>query len=320
MDEVRSRPFWATPWWRSNSDHRTSLEIACRAAAKGAIERLEVDAEGSDEGHVVLDLSIKPLFGADGSVEQLLVEGRDLTERKRAEKLLREVEILATMGRVAAKVAHEINNPLAGIQNSFLLIKDAIPPSHPHIRYVGAIEREIGRISAVTRQLYETFRPDRNGFSEPPDVVIADTVALIRQLNRNADVTIVTDLKHVLPEGVVPAAIVRQTVYNLVQNAVDASPPGGEINVSTRGLPGGYELRVRDQGAGVPAVVRDRIFDPFYTSKPHSLRPGGMGLGLYLVRRSVEALGGNVRLVSPEEGGSEFVIWFPSYRSSIAGV
>src|SRR5262249_48633021 len=245
-----------------------------------------VEAEGSDAGRVVLDLSIKPLFGADGSVEQLLVEGRDLTERKRAEKLLREVEILATMGRVAAKVAHEINNPLAGIQNSFLLIKDAIPPSHPHIRYVGAIEREIGRISAVTRQLYETFRPDRNGFSEPPDVVIADTLALIRQLNRNADVTIVTDLKHALPEGGGPAPIVRQTVYNLVQNAVDASPPGGEITVTTRSVPGGYELRVRDQGAGVPAVARDRIFDPFYTSKPPSLRPGGMGLGLYLVRRS----------------------------------
>ncbi len=320
MAQVRNQLFWATPWWRSDTDSQVRLELACRAAAKGGIERLEVEAEGTEDSRVVLDLSIKPLLGPDEAVEQLLVEGRDLTERKRAEKLLREVEILATMGRVVAKVAHEINNPLAGIQNSFLLIKDAIPPSHPHIRYVGAIEREIGRISAVTRQLYETFRPERDGFSEPPDVVIADTVALIRQLNRNADVNIVTDLRKALPEGVVPAAIIRQTVYNLVQNAVDASPPGGEIRVTTESVPAGYELRVRDQGPGVPPVVRERIFDPFYTAKPHSLRPGGMGLGLYLVRRSVEALGGNVRLVSPSEGGTEFVIWFPSHRSSISGV
>jgi PAS domain S-box-containing protein len=320
LGAIRGRPFWTTPWWSDDAESRRQIEAACRSAALGQIQRLEVEAAGEESSRVVLDLSIKPLPGADGTVEQLLVEGRDLTERKRAEKLLREVEVLATMGRVAAKVAHEINNPLAGIQNSFLLIKDAIPPSHPHIRYVGAIEREIGRISAVTRQLYETFRPERNGSGEPLDVVITDTVGLIRQLNRNSDVQIVTDLHKGMPEGAVPAAIIRQAVYNLVQNAVDASPPGGEITVTTLSVDGGYELRVRDRGPGIPAVVRERIFDPFYTTKPHSLRPGGMGLGLYLVRRSVEALGGTVHLVSPPDGGTEFIIWFPTYRSSIAGV
>ena len=84
-----------------------------------------------------------------GRVAQLLVEGRDITARRRAEAELREVETLTTMGRIAARVAHEINNPLAGIQNSFLLLRDAIPADHPHYAYVGAIEREIRRIADV---------------------------------------------------------------------------------------------------------------------------------------------------------------------------
>src|SRR5579862_3399752 len=74
----------------------------------------------------------------------------------------RELECLLIIGRIAGKMAHEINNPLAGIQNAFQLVKDAIPPSHPHFGYVAAIEREIRRIAAVTRRFCEEYRPDHD--------------------------------------------------------------------------------------------------------------------------------------------------------------
>jgi PAS domain S-box-containing protein len=100
-----------------------------------------------DRGRVVLR-------SADGRPLRVMGMFADITDRKNAESTLRQSETLSTMGRLAARIAHEINNPLAGIQSAFLLIKDAIPPTHPHVKYVGAIEREVARIGNVTRQLY----------------------------------------------------------------------------------------------------------------------------------------------------------------------
>jgi signal transduction histidine kinase len=213
---------------------------------------------------------------------------------------------------VAAHVAHEINNPLAGIQNSFLLIKGAIPASHPHFSYVGAIEREIARIAAVTRQLYETYRPEQEG-GEGAAVatVIGDATAFLEQVNRAAGVRIRTELNG--GPGVIPypSALLRQIAYNLVQNAIEASPEGGEVVVRTRAEDGFFEVRVSDSGGGVPPESRERIFEPFYSTKSGRLRTGGMGLGLALVRRTVIASGGMIRVGDAEGGGAEFVVTLP---------
>src|SRR5262249_30857867 len=133
------------------------------------------------------------------------------TERARvADAAVRELESLAVMGRVAARVAHEINNPLAGIQYSFLLIKDAIPEDHPHFLYVGAIEREIQRIATVTRQLYETYRPEPEASAKTAlATTIGDAVAFMRQVNRAAGVVIETDLSKAPAVVPVSSAILR---------------------------------------------------------------------------------------------------------------
>jgi PAS domain S-box-containing protein len=315
MESVRGRKLWDTPWWAGSEEEQARLRRACAEATAGRTVRYE--AEWSvNGGRAIVDFSIKPILDRDARVIQLLAEGRDVTESRRAESAMRELETLSTMGRLAARVAHEVNNPLAGIQNSFLLIRDAVPETHPYYAYVGAIEREIGRISAVTRQLYETYRPDPDAAPEVSlPTVLSDAVSLLRQVNRAAKVTIEVDSDGVHGTVPIPAALARQAIYNLVQNAIDASPPGGVVRVTATATDRVFSLSVRDQGPGIPDDLREQIFAPFFTTKTGG-RTSGMGLGLALVRRSVDALGGRIRIRDVPEGGTEFLIEIPLTRPS----
>lgn len=311
-ESVWGKQLWDTPWWRDNAAAQERLRQACAEAAAGRMARYEEEIRGRGEERALVDFSIKPITDGDGRVLQLLVESRDITEVKRAQDAMREMDTLSTMGRVAARVAHEINNPLAGIQNSFLLIKDAVPPTHRYHEYVGAIEREIGRIAAVTRQLYETYRPDGDdgGSEAPVALVISDAVRMLEQVNRASQVTIDVDTSQAPAVLPIPSALLRQAVYNLVQNAVEASPAGETVYVRAWREGETFWLSVRDRGPGVPPGLREWVFEPFVSTKG-ALKTSGMGLGLSLVRKSVQALGGRIEIHDPEGGGAEFRIRLP---------
>jgi len=319
IEALRGAVFWESGWW-TTPEAGTWARAACEAALSGRIVKQELELQNASGQRVVMDFSVKAIRDNDGRVVQLLVEGRDMTARRRAESELREVETLTTMGRIAARVAHEINNPLAGIQNSFLLLRDAIPADHPHYAYVGAIEREIRRIADVTRQLYETYRPETDGTGQSGvRTLIGDAVAFLQQVNRPTKVQIQADLSGVPSLVAIPESVLRQSVYNLVQNAVEASPPGGLVTVRADLSGGHFTLRVRDQGPGVPLESRQRIFEPFVTTKGRGAATGGMGIGLSLVRRSVEAMGGTVEIADPPEGGTEFLIRIPVATATNGG-
>ena len=320
VDSLRGTTFWEAAWWRGG-EGATWARSACEAAREGRTVKQELEIQTTEGRRAIMDFSVKPIRDSEGKVTQLLVEGRDVTARRRAEAELREVETLTTMGRIAARVAHEINNPLAGIQNSFLLLRDAIPPDHPHFRFVGAIEREIRRIADVTRQLYETYRPDTDGAGQTGvRTLIGDAVAFLQQVNRPSKVQIEAELTGLPSLVPIPESVLRQSVYNLVQNAVEASPVGGKVWVGANMEPGHFVLRVKDQGPGIAPELRQRIFEPFVTSKGRAVTTGGMGIGLSLVRRSVEAIGGSIEIADPPEGGAEFVIRFPVAQATNGGI
>jgi PAS domain S-box-containing protein len=311
VEQVLRRPVADTLWWTRNPEAQARLHEAVAAALRGSSRRYVDTFQGNAGSALNLEIAVKPLTGDKMAPTQLLLEARDISARTRAEATLREVETLTTMGRLAGQVAHEINNPLAGIQNSFLLIKGAIPPTHPHYSYVGAIEREIARIGVVTRQLYETYRPESEAAPTAVGPVLGDAVAFLAQVNRQSGVTVRIELGPSLHTLRLPAPLLRQIVYNLVQNAVEASPPNGIVTVRTAADDGHFELRVRDQGPGVPLDSREKIFESFYTTKSGRLRSGGMGLGLALVRRSVTAAGGTIEVRDVEGGGCDFVVTLP---------
>lgn len=320
IDALRGTLLWEGRWWPGDKA-RQWARSACEQAKLGQAVAEELEVITSAGEILVMDFSVKPILGADGQVVQLFAEGRDITHRRQAEAELREVETLTTMGRIAARVAHEINNPLAGIQSAFLLVRDAIPTDHPHYSYVGAVEREIARIADVTRQLYETYRPETADAAHTGvRMVIGDAVAFLKQVNRASQVTIDADLEAVPSKVSIPESVLRQSVYNLVQNAIEASPQGGTVTVQAALSNGDFVLRVRDEGPGVPVEARQRIFEPFISTKSREVSTGGMGIGLSLVRRSVQAVGGSVEIVDPPQGGAEFVVKIPIASKRNRGV
>ncbi len=311
-DALQGMRFWQAPWWTAHPLTGDRVQERFMKARAGDTNRFDVQVDGPHDRPASIDFSLKPILDHENRVVQVLVEGRDLTVRKRAEESLREIGALTTMGQLAARVAHEINNPLAGIQNAFLLIRGAIPTDHPQYRFVGAIEREIARIAAVTRQLYETYRPDQSMIAQSSVILaVTDAVSFLEQVNRVRQVKIVTDLSRAPSLVPVPDALLRQTLYNLVQNAFDASPPSGTITVTTMVEGDECVLRVTDEGPGVPDALRQRIFDPFFSTKDRTVKTSGMGIGLSLVRQSVHAVGGSIVVHDRPQGGTAFEVRLP---------
>jgi PAS domain S-box-containing protein len=303
-------------------DDRSRVSSGLLTLAFGESELFEEEyrvAAANGTWHTVADRGRAVERGADGKSGRCFGIVADVTASRRAEQELRQAEALSGMGRVAAKVAHEINNPLAGIRSAFMLVKDAVPDTHPHHHYVGAIEREVERIATVTRQLYETYRPEPEDANGSLMTVASDAVVLLGEVNRGKKVTIHTEFDGV--PSVVPfrGGLLRQIVYTLVQNAVDASPVGGRVLIHGAVVDRDLVLTITDEGPGVPAQLRERIFQPFFTTKDSSAATSGMGLGLTMVQRSVEGTGGRIVVDDAPDGGARFTVSLPFPQGDTTG-
>ena len=258
---------------------------------------------------------------------------RDITERRRAEEELKkheerleelvrertqkirelerqrtEIEKLAAAGLIAARIAHEINNPLAGIKNSFLLVKDAIPQDHRYYQYVGRIETEINRVARIVRQMFDVYRPEQEIKKEfSVDKTVYEVVALLEAAWQENNITIKIDSKPITME--MPEGLLRQVLYNIFLNAIEASPQGGVVKIMTEVDNEILTLLISDQGVGIPLEVQPRIFEPFFTSKDGSRK--GLGLGLSVSKDIAKKLGGDIGFESEPGKGTLFRIILP---------
>jgi two-component system NtrC family sensor kinase len=225
---------------------------------------------------------------------------------------------LASLGRMAAGVAHEINNPLAAIGELAGLMEDLADEeflaSHPHgplfKENVMKIGQHVDRVRSVThRMLGFARRMEPKLDTVDLNQVIDDALAFLAREAMFRNVTVEKALDDSLPLIKTDQAQLQQVLLNLINNALDAAPEGkGRVTVTTRRDGRHLEVAVHDNGPGVAPEIKDRIFDPFFTTK----QPGkGTGLGLSISHSLVEKLGGSLTLESRPGGGATFLVRLP---------
>jgi len=301
-------------------------------AVTGAVAAGDLERRADPEGTVELDR----LAGSVNRMTERLLDAQGALVR--AEKL-------ASVGRLAAGIAHEVGNPLSAVDNYVEVLRRR--GADPEV--IGAITRETGRIDAIVRSLLEYARPraTRRELVSLGDVA-EGAVALLRAQGAFRERTVTLDADPAAPPLLGDLGMLEQVAVNLLLNAVAATAPDGRISVvvtpaaagardaaARRGEGGSgpegrrrsrparflpatddgaraVQLVVADDGPGVPEELRARIFDPFFTTKD----PGkGTGLGLAIVQRIVDDHGGRVDVTRAREGGAAFLVLLPAVRS-----
>jgi len=237
---------------------------------------------------------------------------QDITERQRIECALEDMGRLSAKGQMAAYIAHEINNPLAGIKNAFELLGRAVPPEHPNAHYADLIKREIDRIAGIIRTMYHVYRPPTQEVQEVSLLqAFQDIETLLLPRCRTCGVEIRLALQDPGMRLRINEGLLRQVLFNLVQNALDASPRDSIVTLGASEQPGKGLITVEDEGPGIPAELAERIFEPGFTTK-QGASMSGLGLGLSTCRSILESMGGTL-LFAPgaNQKGTKFTATLP---------
>jgi signal transduction histidine kinase len=227
----------------------------------------------------------------------VLLLADEITEALAAEAERRRIETLAQIGTMSATVAHELRNPLAGISGAVQVLSGSMAEGDPRRPVMGKVRDQIDRLDRMVRDLLAFSRPVEPRLVR---VDLVDLAALVVDLVRRQEPRAAVAL-HGEGAALADPDLVHRIVLNLVQNALAATERLGPVTVSV--APG--EVRVADEGPGVPAELASRIFEPFFTTKTT-----GTGLGLALCRNAARAMGGEVELV-PGPVGATFRLTLP---------
>lgn len=288
-----------------NSGFHTSAFIRdlWRTIAQGDVWRGDIRNRAKDGTLYWVDTTIVPLLNPRGKPYQYLAIRSDITQRKQAEAQLREQAALAKLGELAAIVAHEVRNPLAGIKGSLQILRARLPAD---ARDKNIFDAMIDRLDALGARVSDILLYARR---TPPDL---QTVALASVLHDVAATTRATvEQAHIVvprTDAVVRADphMLRHLLLNLVLNACQASKAGQPVELAVDADTGSVQIGVLDRGPGIPTDLRSRVFEPFFTT-----RKRGTGLGLAIVRGLLERQGGTISLEDRLGGGTVALITLP---------
>lgn len=283
-------------------------EITQRVLASGKAEH-DQDFVVMREGHLLrLRTHCNRLFNESGQVTGVVLHVRDITERHLIEEQLRRMERYMGMGSVAASLHHEINNPLSALALHLQLLDERLAGnSDVEVEEtMQVLKLEIARITGVLNGFREyasilTMNREKTDLAS----VVNRTIDLIRPQAERQGVGIKLHLPSTDATLRADAALLEQVLLNLVLNALEAMPQGGELRISVRHQLDRVLLTVGDNGLGIPPELRSRIFDPFFTTKP-----SGSGMGLAICDKIVREHGGQINLESKPEG-THFHITLP---------
>jgi signal transduction histidine kinase len=255
------------------------------------------------------------IFDEKGQVSYTVTVLRDLTALRRVEQLkverrMLEIEKFAATGRLAATIAHEVNNPMEAIKNAIYLLAGAVPENAAPVYNI--LKSETERVARIVRQMLGLYRNTEQVKPVNVNTIVEDTLLLLNRQLQRANVEVQTELE-ALPDAVIAADQIRQVLSNLVINARDAMPNGGRMRIRTRHIPGADELHgwvrilIADTGTGIQPEMLRSIFEPFVTTKGER----GTGLGLWIVKGILQNHAGKLSVKSSLGRGTIFKIDLP---------
>jgi PAS domain S-box-containing protein len=294
--------------------HSDEPRILATIARGERIEHFETVRLTKSGRRIDVSLTISPVKDEEGRIVGAAKILRDITEQKRMAATLQRSEKLAAVGRLAATMAHEINNPLESVTNLLFLARKDHNISERTREYLQLADQELDRVAHVARQTLGFYRDNSAPLLFKVSPVISDLVDVYSYRFRNRDVRIEKELDDTA-EVFAPVGEFRQVFSNLLVNAIDALPSnGGRIRIRAQAAHdrngtarSGVRLTVADTGCGIPPESMPRIFESFYTTK----RDIGTGLGLWLTRSIVQKHGGRIHVRSRVQTGTVFSVFWP---------
>jgi PAS domain S-box-containing protein len=274
--------------------------------ARGRIWRGEIRNRAKNGSIYWVDTTIVPFLDERGKPYQYMAIRYDITERKRSEALLREQAALARLGEMAAVVAHEVKNPLAGIRGALQVIGGRLPATSRDRAIMGDIVGRLDSLNEIVQDLLIFARPREPRLSTiSVAALLEETAALLRKDASHASVDVFITGDRPLIEA--DPEQLQTAFLNLMLNAAQASASGGRIDVTISANDGLCRVAIADSGPGIPEETRDKIFEPFYTTKHR-----GTGLGLPTAKRVVDLHHGDITIDCPPGGGTVVTVTLPA--------
>jgi len=292
----------------------------------------------SELTEIILYLAAGTVTGIIAGRESLLRQRyKDLSEKLEIsyDKLHRETQLmleveeqlsaaqkLSALGQLSASLAHEIKNPLSSIKGTAEILLDEFPHDHPKREFVEILLKETKRLNNTVEEVLQFSRRGVQGEkkedaeSEPLSGVIDRVTSLLASQLRKKSITLTVSGWEAGKTFFVAGEKLSQVFLNLILNAIDAVPKRGTISLHIKKLDNAMRVTVADNGPGVPADKREKIFTPFFSSKDD-----GTGLGLSISRKIIESYGGEITFSECEDGGSCFTVSLPdrTFKGDIIG-
>jgi PAS domain S-box-containing protein len=293
--------------------HYEEDEILRKLRAGERIDHYETTRVGKSGNRLDVSVTISPITNNEGVVIGASKVARDISDRKRTERVLLQAEKLAATGRMAAAIAHEINNPLESLMNLIFLARQNCSASPKAQGYLLTAESELERVSHIARQTLGYYRDT----GSPSEVYLHDLIENVLRVYQSkflANGISVESSFNDLRRISVSEGEMLQVFSNIIANAVDAMRQGGKLSISLRKTMAldreGIHTIIRDGGTGISQEHLGKIFEPFFTTKGDL----GTGIGLWVTKQLVERRGGQITVTSstePGKSGTNVAIYIP---------
>lgn len=265
---------------------------------------------------IPIEDSAAPIFNEDGRITGVVFVFRDVGQQRKAQQIARTSEKLAVTGRMAAAIAHEINNPLEAAMNLLYLAQNSKSAEEIQ-RHIVSADHELSRMAHITRKTLAFHRTASAPTPANIRTLLEEVIDVYRGRAANEQITVELKCPQDLEITTVKGDLV-QIVSNLIANALDALEPHGHLRIQAASENGGAMLEIADDGSGIPTANLGKVFEPFFTTKNNT----GTGLGLWVVKDLIDKLGGMIFVTSSVEGsqrGTRFSFFLPSLRKDISG-